>query len=65
MIKLATCICENKDIDQLCSNCTADKCFCLCFMDSAASLLRTIISIFQPSSVTVTVQASLGPGLKP
>ena len=30
------CICENKDADQLCSNCTADQCLCFRYKDSAS-----------------------------
>ena len=31
--KQTICICENKDADQLCSNCTADQCHCFCYID--------------------------------
>ena len=30
MRKPVFCICENKDADQLCDNCTADQCLCFC-----------------------------------
>ena len=33
------CICESKDADQLCSNCTADQCLCFRSIDSTMSLL--------------------------
>ena len=40
-------ICENKDADQLCSNCTADQCLCFRFMASAISrLYKSEISSF-------------------
>ena len=35
------CLCENKDADQLCSNCTADQGLCFRYTDSAISLLPT------------------------
>ena len=31
MRKQAFCICENKDADQLRSNCEADQCLCFCY----------------------------------
>ena len=37
--KLDFCLCENKDADQLCSNCTADQCLCFCYSDSITPLL--------------------------
>ena len=37
--KSAFCICENKDADQLRSNCAADQCLCFCFTDSTIPLL--------------------------
>ena len=33
------CICENKDADQLRSNCEADQCLCFCCLDSTIPLL--------------------------
>ena len=57
--KRTICICENKDADQLCSNCTADYCtadqrLCFRYTDSTIPLLlKSEISSFQPSSVTV------------
>ena len=40
------CRCENKDADQLCSNCTADQRLCFRFMDSTIPLLlKTRISM--------------------
>ena len=33
------CICENKGIDQLCSNCEADQRLCFCYTDSTIHLL--------------------------
>ena len=40
MRKPTICICENKDADQLCSNCTADQLLCFRHMDSTIPLLR-------------------------
>ena len=54
MGKPTICICENKDADQLCSNCTADQ--RLCFRDTDSTiplLLKYKISSLLPSSVTV------------
>ena len=39
MRKPAFCICENKDADQLRSNCAADECLCFRYTDSTISLL--------------------------
>ena len=33
------CLCENKDADQLCSNCTADQRLCFRYTDSTIPLL--------------------------
>ena len=33
------CICENKDADQLGSNCEADRCLCFRYTDSTIPLL--------------------------
>ena len=52
--KSAFCICENKDADQLRSNCAADQRLCFRYMDSAISLLyKSEISSLNPSSVVV------------
>ena len=57
MRKTDFCLCENKDTDQLCSNCTADQCLCFRYWDSTIPLLlKSEISSFDPS---MTVQASL------
>ena len=34
MRKPGSCLCENKDTDQLCSNFTADQRLCFCYADS-------------------------------
>ena len=48
------CICENKDADQLCSNCEADQRLCFRYTDSTISHLpKYEISSLQPSSVAV------------
>ena len=39
MIKPAFCICENKDADQLRSNCAADQRLCFRYTDRTISLL--------------------------
>ena len=39
MRKPAFCICENKDADQLHSNCAADQRLCFCYTDSTIPLL--------------------------
>ena len=47
-------ICENKDADQLCSNCTADQRLCFRYTDSTIPiLLKSEISSFSPFSATV------------
>ena len=52
------CLCENKDADQLRSNCQADQRLCFCYLDSTIPLLLiSKISSFLPSSETV--QAAL------
>ena len=54
MRKLAFCICENKDADQLRSNCPADQRLCFCYTDSTSSPLpKSEISSLWPSSVAV------------
>ena len=52
MRKPAFCICENKDADQLRSNCAADQRLCFRYMDNTIPLLsKSEISSLQPSSV--------------
>ena len=63
MRKPAFCICENKDADQLSSNCAADQLrsncaadqrLCFRYTDSEISLLpKSKISSLKPSSVAV------------
>ena len=54
MRKSAFCICENKDSDQLGSNCAADQRLCFRYTDSTIPLLpKSQISSLQPSSVAV------------
>ena len=54
MRKSTICICENKDADQLCSNCTADQRLCFRNTDITIPLLdKSNISSFLPVSVTV------------
>ena len=54
MRKPAFCICENKDADQLHSNCAADQRLCFCYIDSTIPLLpKYEISSLYPSSVAV------------
>ena len=49
--KLDFCLCENKDADQLCSNCTAAQRLCFRYMDSTIPLLlKSEISSFYPTS---------------
>ena len=58
MRKPAFCICENKDADQLRSNCVADQRLCFRYMDSTIPLLsKSEISSLWSCS------ASLQPGL--
>ena len=55
MRKLAFCICENKDTDQLRGNSEADQRFCFGFKDSTIPLLpKYENSSLQPSSVVGT-----------
>ena len=45
--KPTICICENKDADQLCSNCTADQHLCFRYSDSTVPFLfKSKISSF-------------------
>ena len=54
MRKPAFCICENKDADQLRSNCAADQRLCFRYTDSKIPLLpKSEISSLEPSSVVV------------
>ena len=54
MRKPTICVCENKDADQLRSNCEADQRLCFCYTDSTLHLfLKSEISSFKPASVTV------------
>ena len=54
MGKPTTCICENKDADQLHGNREADQGLCSCYTDSTLPLLlKSKISSFYPASVTV------------
>ena len=54
MRKPAFCICENKDADQLRSNCAADQHICFRNMGSAIPLLyKSEISRLQPCSAVV------------
>ena len=43
------CLCENKDTDHLCSNCTADQ--CLCFRYSNSTICPLLQSKISPFSV--------------
>ena len=52
--KLTNCICENKDADQLCSNCKADQRLCFRYSDSTIPLFsKSKISSFKPASMDV------------
>ena len=54
MRKPAFCICENKDADQLRSNCAADQRLCFRYLDSTTPRLpKSEISSLYPSSVAV------------
>ena len=54
MRKMAFCICENKDPDQLGGNREADQRLCFRFIDSTIPLLPTSeIPSLKPSSVAV------------
>ena len=54
MRKTAFYICENKDADQLCSNCAANQRLCFRYRDSTIPLLsKSEISSLKPSSVAV------------
>ena len=54
MRKRAFCICENKDADQLRSNCAADQRLCFRYTDTNIPLLpKSEISSLWPSSVAV------------
>ena len=49
MSKSAFCICENKDADQLCSNCTTDQ--RLCFATQIVLFRYFLIQNFQPLAI--------------
>ena len=54
MGKPTICICENKDADQLRGNREAEQRLCFRYTDSTVPLLlKSVISSFQPASVTV------------
>ena len=54
MRKPAFCICENKGVDQLNGNRTADQSLCFHYIDNTIPLLPiSKISSLQPSSVAV------------
>ena len=53
MRKSDFCLCENKDADQLRSNCKADQHFCFRYVDSTIFLPKSEISSFWPFSETV------------
>ena len=54
MRKPAFCICENKDADQLRSNCAVDQRLCLSYIDTTIPLLsKSEISSLYLSSVAV------------
>ena len=54
MGKPSICISENKDADQLRSNCQADQHVCFRYKDNTIPLLsKSKISSLEPSSVTV------------
>ena len=55
MRKRDFCLCENKDADQLRSNCVADQPLCFRYTDSTkiSLLLITKISSLYPASMTV------------
>ena len=55
------CICENKDADQLCSNCTADQRLCFRYTDSTIPLLLK----YEKSSFYVAFCDCTGPVRKP
>ena len=54
MKKNAFCICVNKGVDQLHSNCAADQCLCFRYTDSTIPLLtESEISSLLTTSMTV------------
>ena len=65
MRKLAFCICENKDADQLRSNCAADQRLCFRYRDSTIPLLSK--SEIQASNRLLWLYSPVcvGPGRKP
>ena len=66
MRKPAFCICENKEADQLRSNCEADQHLCFRYTDSAIPLLPKSKK-FQASSHLLWLHSPVcvGPGRKP
>ena len=65
MKKSDFCICENKDADQLRSNCAADQRLCFRYIDSTIPLLpKSNISSHKPFYVAVQ-PGLLMPGQKP
>ena len=60
MRKPTFCICENKDADQLRSNCAADQRLCFCYMDSTIPLLSNS-KMSSLSTSSVAVQPDLRP----
>ena len=65
MRKPAICLCQNKDADQLCSNCTADQCHC--FRYPLVQSLLWLNLKFQASSLLqkLDILFSVRPGQKP
>ena len=51
MRKPVFCICENKDVDQLRSNCEADQRLCFSYTDSIIPLLPKFIRNFKPLAI--------------
>ena len=64
MRKPAICICENKDADQLHSNCKADQRLCFRHRDTPLPLISKVSS-FQLYAVTAYSLVCVGPGRKP
>ena len=59
------CLCENKDADPLCSNCTADQ--RLCFRHTDSTFLYILNPEFPASSHLLCLYSPvcIGPGRKP
>ena len=66
MVKPAFCICENKDTDQLLSNCAADQRLCFHYTDIVQSFYY-LNSKFQASNQPLRLYSPVcvGPGRKP